>query len=78
MVHNTSFADLGVMFDIDEDTAKHTYKDIMMYFFNFDGHMPNIWNDANVTYQEIEQLLRSIKERQSPATQVKSKGSLHN
>ena len=70
LVHHTSYADLGVMFDVDEDTAKNSYEDILMYFFNFCSFMPNIWNDVNATEVEIENLLRSIKERQSPAIRV--------
>ena len=60
------------MFDIDEDTAKHSYQDILMYFFNFDDFIPSIWNDPQVSDQEIEQLLFNIRDRQSPSTKVKS------
>ena len=64
-----AFADLALDFDIDQDTAKDTHSDIMMFMLMHDPYMPTIWDDETATEREIEELLRGIKNRQSPVIQ---------
>lgn len=65
-VSGKAFADLALDFEIDQQTAADTYKDILMYLLMFCPHIPTIWDDENATEQDIEQLLFSIRNSQSP------------
>ena len=65
-VSGKAFADIALDFDIDQDTAKNTYQDILMFMLCHDAYLPTIWDDTTVTDDEIENLLLGIKRRQSP------------
>ena len=66
-VSGKAFADIALDFDVDQDTAKNTYRDILMYMLPHDPFMPTVWDDETVTESEIEELLMAIKDRQSAA-----------
>ena len=61
-----AFADIALDFDIDEDTAKNTYQDILMYMLMHDPNLPTIWDDSTATEDEIENFLLNLKNQQSP------------
>ena len=63
-VHDTSGRVLGALFNIDSQVAIRTYNDILFYMFMFDPHIPCF--DNTMTNEELESLLISLRNQQSP------------
>lgn len=66
MAGNPSFDDLASDFMITKTTARNWFLDVLFALFLTCPHVPSLFNDENSTDAEIDSLLESVREEQSP------------
>ena len=66
MAGNPSFDDLASDFMITKTTARHWFLDVLFANLLTCPHVPSLFNDENTTDAEIDSLLESVRDQQSP------------
>ena len=66
MSSNPSFKDLSADFMINKTTAQRWFLDILIAYFLTNGFIPAIFNDEAATDAELDSLLESVRDSQSP------------